>query len=246
VLGLTVPTDPQWVKLALDNLSRILVDHAHCELKAASNALSLVTRYADDTALVLALTALAQEELLHFARAIGFLTARGLTLGAPQVNDYAKLLRNAAADLPARHIERLVLVDRLLTGALIEARSCERFKLLAQALDERAATTTDVAQAVSYRQLGAFYMELFTCEARHYRTYVDLAKLAASTASVAPGQQQRTQAGSDVMLERRAMVPTGVHTSADAIEERLGLLARAEGAIVARLSHNTARAMIHG
>jgi tRNA 2-(methylsulfanyl)-N6-isopentenyladenosine37 hydroxylase len=224
VLGLAVPTDSRWVAHALMELPRVLVDHAHCELKAASNALSLVGRYPDDTELVLALAALAQEEMQHFAQAMGFLTARGLTLGAPQVNAYAQQLRGCATALPARHLERLVLVDRLLIGSLIEARSCERFKLLAAALEARIAADPEAATATGDRDLHAFYMDLFACEARHYRTYVDLAKLAASTG-----------------------LPAGsVHASDLAVEERLALLASAEGKIVANLATQPERAMIHG
>lgn len=168
MLGLVVPTDDDWVRLALADLPRILVDHAHCEMKAATNAMSLVTRYPDDMPLVVALTALAQEELLHFSQAVGFLRERGLALGPPLVDEYAAMLRAASTKLPERHIERHVLVDRLLIGALIEARSCERFKLLCDAL----------AANPENAELHAFYNELFICEARHYRTYVDLAVLA--------------------------------------------------------------------
>jgi tRNA 2-(methylsulfanyl)-N6-isopentenyladenosine37 hydroxylase len=219
VLGLTVPTDPQWVRAALRELSPTLIDHAHCELKAASNALSLVTRYPDDTPLVTALTALAREELEHFDQAMRLLSARGLTLGIPAVNQYAQRLRSIAATLPQRHIERLVLVDRLLVGAVIEARSCERFKLLADALSGTSATSAqpDV-------ELGQFYQELFICEARHYRTYVDLAKLAA-----------------------RAGVNGGSNADTDAmVEARLRELAMREGEIIRELSNNMHRAMIHG
>jgi tRNA-(ms[2]io[6]A)-hydroxylase len=156
-----------WAERAAQNLDAFLIDHAHCELKAASNALSLVARYPDEMDLVLALSALASEELDHFRRVSEILQTRGLTLGAPPVDTYAAALRKAGTTLGQRHVERWVLVDRLLIGALIEARSCERFKLLLPLLPEHAP------------ELLSFYEELFACEAKHFRTYVDLAKLAA-------------------------------------------------------------------
>ena len=171
MLGLLAPTDPAWALVACANLDATLIDHAHCELKAATNALSLVARYPDELDLVLALSALAAEELEHFRIVIAHLEERGLKLGAPPVDDYAAALRKSAAGLPQRHEGRFVLVDRLLIGALIEARSCERFRLLVGALAE-SAQEKDV-------KLRAFYDELFIAEAKHFRTYVDLAKLAA-------------------------------------------------------------------
>lgn len=170
MLGLLAPTDPAWANVACADLNATLIDHAHCELKAATNALSLVARYPDELDLVLALSALAAEELEHFRIVIGHLKERGLTLGAPPVDEYAAALRKATTTLPQRHVERFVLVDRLLVGALIEARSCERFRLLTGVLAETNNPDT---------KLRAFYDELFVAEAKHFRTYVDLAKLAA-------------------------------------------------------------------
>lgn len=172
MLGLKAPTDPAWARVAATDLDAVLVDHAHCEMKAASNAMALVVRHADRRALTTKLLALVREEIDHFERVVAFLDARGLALGAPPVDAYAADLRRAASRLP--HVPSagagLVLVDRLLVGALIEARSCERFKLLLDVLEAGAA---DAA-------LVAFYRELFECEARHYRTYVDLACEAAA------------------------------------------------------------------
>ena len=162
---LRVPTDPAWAREAVKDLDEVLVDHAHCEMKAASNALSLIVRHPGDLALVQALTELAREELDHFKRAVAFLAKRGLSLGAPPVDEYAASLRQTMKGLPSNVPP---LVDRLLVGALIEARSCERFKLLLEALPE--GTPED---------LRDFYQELFACEARHYRAYCDLAIQAA-------------------------------------------------------------------
>lgn len=168
MLCLEVPTDPAWVAAALDDLDRVLIDHAHCEMKAASTALSLVARHPGDLTLARALTDLAREELDHFQRVILVLQRRGLSLGPPPVDAYAAELRRASAQLP-RDAAIPPLVDRLLVGALIEARSCERFGLLTDALDRKG----------DAGELAHFYRELFACEAKHYRTYVDLAKLAA-------------------------------------------------------------------
>ena len=172
MLGLKVATDPAWVEQAKRELDAVLVDHAHCEMKAASNALALAGRHPDRNELVRRLVAIAQEELAHFDRVLAMLEARGLPLGVPAPDDYAAALRKAATNAP--RLERTSkgdvrvhpLVDRLLVGALIEARSCERFKLLVGALDDQP-------------ELRTFYDELFVAEARHHREFQDLAILAA-------------------------------------------------------------------
>jgi tRNA-(ms[2]io[6]A)-hydroxylase len=168
MLCLRVPTDPAWVKEALRDLGAVLVDHAHCEMKAASNALSLAARHPRNFALVKALTDLAKEEIEHFQRVAEVLEQRGLSLGAPPVDEYAADLRRAASTLGRWPTGPLL--DRLLVGALIEARSCERFKLLLEALPAEEA------------ELRALYTELFAAEARHYRTFLDLATRAEGSA----------------------------------------------------------------
>lgn len=183
---LRVPTDASWAEKAVADLDGVLVDHAHCEMKAASNALSLVVRHPGDLGLVRALTELAQEELDHFRRVVDVLERRGLALGPPPVDTYAADLRQAAKALPA---EVPALVDRLLVGALIEARSCERFKLLLDALP------SDTPE-----ELRAFYEELFACEARHYRVYVDLAIRAAG------GEQDRVRARLDALAHAEGKI----------------------------------------
>jgi tRNA-(ms[2]io[6]A)-hydroxylase len=155
---------------------------------------------------VQALTALAREELDHFSRVVAFIEKRGLSLGAPPIDDYAAALRRAQTRLPASSLP--LVVDRLLFSALIEARSCERFKLLIEALP------SDVPA-----DLRAFYEELFACEARHYRQYVDLAVMA-------------------VGIE-------GAKGRAD-VEARLELLAEAEANIVHALALRETRASVHG
>jgi len=203
---LRVATDPAWAREAVRDLDAVLVDHAHCEMKAASNALSLVVRHPDDFALVQALTALAREELDHFQRVVGFIEKRGLRLGAPPVDEYAAALRRAQTRLPASSLP--LVVDRLLFSALIEARSCERFKLLLEVLPEN--TPEDLA---------ALYRELFACEAKHYRQYVDLAVMAVGI----EGEKGK-----------------------EGVEARLALLAEAEAAIVRGLPERGERATVHG
>jgi tRNA-(ms[2]io[6]A)-hydroxylase len=167
---LRATTDAAWAAEAVQDLDAVLVDHAHCEMKAATNALSLVVRHPSDLKLVRTLTEIAREELEHFQRVVTFLERRGLRLGPPPVDDYAADLRRAMNALPASDLPHVV--DRLLVGALIEARSCERFKLLLSAFP-----------ASGPPDLRAFYEELFAAEARHYRDYVDLAMMVAAGAT---------------------------------------------------------------
>jgi tRNA-(ms[2]io[6]A)-hydroxylase len=189
MLCLKVPTDASWANDALRDVGAILVDHAHCEMKAASNALSLAIRHSQDPALVRQLTDLAREEIEHFQRVMEALTSRGLALGLPLVDAYAADLRRAVAALP-REPEPMLLVDRLLVGALIEARSCERFQLLA------GATEND--------ELRALWNELLAAEARHYRTFVDLAVRAAS------GDRARVMARLEKLAELEGAIVAGL------------------------------------
>jgi tRNA-(ms[2]io[6]A)-hydroxylase len=165
MLCLKVPTDGGWATAAARDANATLVDHAHCEMKAATNALSLATRHCGDLDLVLALSALAREEIEHFARVVEILGRRGVALGPPAVDAYAAELRRATSTLPRDPTLPLV-VDRLLVGALIEARSCERFQLLATVTEDP--------------ELRSLWSELLASEARHYRTFMDLAVRAAA------------------------------------------------------------------
>lgn len=160
MLGLLAPTDPGWVQAAHRDLDRLLSDHAHCELKAAQTALSLVGRYGGEMPeLVSPLVALAHEEADHFREVFARVQARNRELGTPEADAYVVALRKAARGdgqgVPA-------LLDRLLISALIEARSCERFKLLAEELDDAS--------------LRAFYRELMASEAGHFRLFSRLAE----------------------------------------------------------------------
>jgi tRNA-(ms[2]io[6]A)-hydroxylase len=222
MLSLKTETDAAWAEEAIRDLGRVLVDHAHCEMKAASNALSLAARHPEVPAIVRALTVLAREEIDHFQQVLTLLEERGLSLGPPPVDTYVALLRRAAA-ADKRGPRLGVLVDRLLVGALIEARSCERFKLLADALERQAGQAGQAEGAESEVSASAFYRQLLAAEARHYRELVDLALVAANAL---PGQSA---------------------TRADVLA-RLDVLAEREGAIVCELARGPApmRATIHG
>jgi tRNA-(ms[2]io[6]A)-hydroxylase len=170
MLCLTHATPRRWVEAALGDLDGVLVDHAHCEMKAASNALSLAVRACQTPRVVGLLIAIAEEELAHFRRVLGELDKRGIPLGPPPLDAYAaelrKIVRAQRQGSPSGSgsASTTALVDRLLVAALIEARSCERFRLLADALREAGPP-----------DLQTLYQELLASEARHFRTFVDLA-----------------------------------------------------------------------
>ena len=156
MLRLQSATDGAWLGRALAHLDEILVDHAHCEKKAASTAVSLLFKYPDRQALLAPLSRLAREELAHFEEVLAALAARGIRFRHQLPSPYATGLQRAVR---SREPERLL--DTLLCSALIEARSCERLGLLAGALDDAA--------------LAALYRGLLAAEARHHQTYVELA-----------------------------------------------------------------------
>jgi tRNA 2-(methylsulfanyl)-N6-isopentenyladenosine37 hydroxylase len=160
------PTDPLWTRNAVAGLDRLLRDHAHCEMKAASNALSLSTRCVEHPVVVDELVAIAEEELAHFRLVLAELRRRGFVLGAPEEDWYAAELRRRSSRTRVRHdLASFVLTDRMVVAAFIEARSCERFKLLRDALCDRDPT------------LATFYGDLLASEARHHRTFLDLAAI---------------------------------------------------------------------
>jgi tRNA-(ms[2]io[6]A)-hydroxylase len=160
MLALLTPTDPLWVEAAAAQLPALLSDHAHCEIKAAQSALGLVARYAGEMpGLVEPLSALAREEAEHFARVHDQLRTRDERLGLPASDRY--VTRLIAAARQDRHADRPVLLDKLLVAALIEGRSCERFRLLSESL----------AQA----ELREFYRQLMVSEAHHFTLFCSLA-----------------------------------------------------------------------
>ncbi len=167
MLRLVSASDPAWVGRALAHLEDVLLDHAHAEKKAAGTAVTLLFQYPEQTALLEPLARLAREELAHFEEVLRVLAARGLAFRRRRASPYAGRLHQLV-----RGSEPERLVDRLLCAAVIEARSCERFALLADALAERD------------RELAAWYRALHAAEARHHGTYVRLADGIASEAAV--------------------------------------------------------------
>ncbi len=160
MLGLLTPTDPRWVEAAEADLPGLLSDHAHCELKAAVSALSLLSRFGPlYPPLVGALSKLAEEETAHFRAVERALAERGAQLGRADADAYVNALWNLSKPERPRVP---VLLDRLLVNALIEARSCERFRLLSERLGEP--------------ELRAFYRGLMEPEARHYRLFCGLSE----------------------------------------------------------------------
>lgn len=152
-------TPDSWVEAALGQQELLLIDHANCEKKAASTALSLMYRYTDDIELLHLMSRLAREELRHFEQVLDIMTERGIAYARISASRYAAGLREQV-----RPQEPAKLVDTLIAGAFIEARSCERFAKLAPLLDP---------------ELGKFYTSLLKSEGRHYRDYLNLAKAAA-------------------------------------------------------------------
>lgn len=154
-----MPTDPRWTDLASVSLEEILTDHAFCEQKAATQCISLIQRHPDKVELVNALAPIVTEEWGHFRMVWAEMKKRGYTLGKQRKDDYVNLLlQHDPKD--GRPDERLL--HRLMLCALIEARSCERFRLLSENLAEE--------------QLRSFYYKFMVSEAGHYRMFIDLAE----------------------------------------------------------------------
>lgn len=153
-------TPDSWVEKALADIPTLLIDHAHCERKAASTALSLLHRHIQYPDVCYRLSRLAREEMRHFEQVHRLMTKRGITYKPLTASRYAKTLHDLV-----RPSEPGLLLDQLLIAAIIEARSCERFSAIAPHLDE---------------ELSKFYLGLLASEARHYTMYVDLAKQVAN------------------------------------------------------------------
>lgn len=159
ILGLQLPTDPRWVDLAGISLEAILTDHAYCEQKAATTCISLIQRYSDREKLVSELAPIVTEEWGHFRLVLNELQKRGLKLGKQRKDAYVNRLLEFQAK--GGHLEDRFL-DQLLTMALIEARSCERFKRLSEGLQDE--------------YLRNFYRRFMESEAGHYTLFIDLAE----------------------------------------------------------------------
>ena len=159
MLGLKLPTDPRWVNIVEKNIEDILTDHAFCEQKAASTAISLIVSFPEYTDLVQEMTALVKEEISHFKMVHDKLIERGYTLGRDRRDDYVLQLLKF---FPKGGSRTTQLVHRLLYAALIEARSCERFRLLSETLKDET--------------LREFYRKLMVSEANHYTMFLGFAR----------------------------------------------------------------------
>ncbi|MFC0428415.1 tRNA-(ms[2]io[6]A)-hydroxylase [Chryseobacterium scophthalmum] len=156
---LKLPTDPRWANIAEDNIQEILTDHAWCEQKAATNAIGLITMLPERPDIVKELLAIAQEELEHFGQVLEIITKRGYTFGRTRKDDYVNELVNFIQK--GGHRDTLI-VDKILFAAMIEARSCERFKVLTENIKDE--------------ELKTFYKELMISEANHYTTFIGFAR----------------------------------------------------------------------
>lgn len=159
ILGLKMPTDPRWAHLTAMSPEEILTDHAYCELKAASQCISLIQLHADKTELLNALAPIVTEEWGHFRMVVAELQKRNLLLGKQRKDEYvAGLLQNEPKRIPTSE----KLLHKLIICALIEARSCERFRLLNENLEDAS--------------LRKFYYKFMVSEAGHYRLFIELAE----------------------------------------------------------------------
>ena len=159
MLGLKLPTDPRWVNIVEKNIEEILTDHAFCEQKATSTAISLIVSFPEYTELVKEMVALVKEEISHFKMVHDKILERGWTLGRDRRDDYViELLKF----FPKGGSRTTQLVHRLLYAALIEARSCERFRLLSEELEDK--------------ELAEFYRNLMVSEANHYTMFLGFAR----------------------------------------------------------------------
>ncbi|MFY8021452.1 MAG: tRNA-(ms[2]io[6]A)-hydroxylase [Bacteroidia bacterium] len=159
MLGLKLSTDPRWVNIVESNIEEILTDHAWCEQKAATNAITIITQNSDHQDLVSDLLAIAKEEIEHFNQVHELIKQRGLKLGRERkdeyVNDLVKFLKKDGS-------RQQSFLDRLLFSAIIEARSCERFKVLSKNIQDP--------------DLAKFYHDLMVSEAGHYTTFLNYAR----------------------------------------------------------------------
>jgi tRNA-(ms[2]io[6]A)-hydroxylase len=158
MLCLKCETKPEWIISALANLDEVIIDHAHCEKKAAATGLSLLSSYPDKTEISLTMSDLVVEEIGHYKSVVEILASENKKLEKDKGDPYVKEIL-----LRLRNHEPVRLLDRLLTAGIIEARSCERLQILADNLEDE--------------KLKKFYTELAATEAGHYVTFVKLAKL---------------------------------------------------------------------
>jgi tRNA-(ms[2]io[6]A)-hydroxylase len=159
MLGLKLPTDPRWVNIVEKDIEEILTDHAYCEQKAASNAISCIVKFPDYPDIVDEMVRICQEEIAHFGMVHDELKKRGLKLGRERKDEY---VHDLAGFIMTGGSREQNLVERMLFSAMIEARSCERFRLLSENIADEG--------------LRSFYRELMESEAEHYTTFIGFAR----------------------------------------------------------------------
>lgn len=184
MLGLKLPTDPRWAKIADKNIEEILIDHAWCEQKAASTAISLIVSFPEFPDLVNEMVALVREEMGHFKMVHEKLQARGIELGWDRKDEYVIRLREFFPKGGSRINQ---MVHRLLIAALIEARSCERFRLLSEELEDA--------------ELREFYRQLMISEANHYTLFLNFARQYGERESVDKKWQELLQFEAEIMKD---------------------------------------------
>jgi len=182
MLGLKLPTDPRWVNIVEKNIEEILTDHAFCEQKATSTAISLIVSFPEYSELVQEMTYLVKEEISHFKMVHDKIIARGWTLGRDRRDDYVIEL---VKFFPKGGSRTTQLVHRLLYAALIEARSCERFRLLSEELKDK--------------ELAEFYKNLMISEANHYTMFLGFARKYGDRKEVDAKWQQLLEYESEIM-----------------------------------------------
>lgn len=182
VLGLELPTDPRWVDIAEKNIGEILTDHAYCEQKAASSCISLIVQFPERAELVDMLTPVVAEEWSHFERVLDEMKKRGFALGSQRKDEYVERLQKVVRKGGSRD---QVLMEKLLMNALIEARSCERFRLLSRYIPDEG--------------LSKFYYELMVSEAGHYKNFLRLAKVYNPEEKVMQRWREWLSAEADIM-----------------------------------------------
>ena len=184
MLGLKLPTDPRWVNIVEKNIEEILTDHAYCEQKATSTAISLIVSFPEYTELVQEMVALVKEEISHFKMVHDRILANGWILGRDRKDDYVIQLLKF---FPKGGSRTTQLVHRLLYAALIEARSCERFRLLSEELEDK--------------ELAEFYRKLMVSEANHYTMFLGFARQYGDREDVDKKWQQLLDYEADIIRE---------------------------------------------
>ncbi|MCO5268486.1 MAG: tRNA-(ms[2]io[6]A)-hydroxylase [Brumimicrobium sp.] len=167
MLGLRLPTDPRWVNIVEKNIQEILTDHAYCEQKAASNAITVIVKFPEFPEVVTAMSELAKEELEHFQMVHNEMLKRNLTLGFERKDEYVNDLYQFQLKGGSKEQQ---FVEKMLFGAMIEARSCERFKILSEEINDP--------------DLRVFYRDLMESEARHYTLFINFARKYAPSVDV--------------------------------------------------------------